>query len=67
MPTAIRFPPELIQRIQKYYLHRFGQKLTEGEADLYLDSLGSLFLVVYRGRLKKQMPGLPGSQNRQTG
>ncbi len=66
MTTPSKFPPDLIQRLQKYLLETHGATITEAEADLYLDSLGSLFLAVYRGRLKPT-PGLPGSQNGQTG
>ncbi len=45
-----KFPPQLIERLQKYFKDRLNQDLTMEEADLYLDSLGSLFLAVWHNR-----------------
>jgi hypothetical protein len=55
------FSPQLIDRITKYFKHKYQVTLTPGEAELYLDSLGSLFLAVYRGRAGRAMPGPLGA------
>ena len=66
MPT--KFSPQLIERMQKHFATKFHKHLTSEEACEYLDAWGGFYLtVVDWNKLQNQMPGLPGSQNRQTG
>jgi len=58
MSPAAKFPPQLIERLQRYFKDRLHQDLTTEEADLYLDSLGSLFLVVWNNRKNPKRPAV---------
>ncbi len=53
-----KFPPQLIERLQKYFAEKLHQQLTVEEADLYLDSLGSLFLAVWNNRKPQNRPAV---------
>ena len=59
-----KFPPELIKRLQDYCLSRFDEQITSEQAELYLDSLGSLFLTVYRGRTSQSATPSGGTDGR---
>lgn len=43
----MEYSENLIKRIQKYWRNRFNEELSAETADLYLDSLGGIYLLFY--------------------
>ena len=67
-----QFSPQLIKRAQKYFADYHNVIISDEKANEYLNSFADFFRIVVEDspdelNNQNQMPGLPGSQNRQTG